>query len=282
MLDRFSDGLQSVINTLLGARGKGRHPIKSLLAGSWLGHPLHPLITDIAIGGVTLAAICDAIWLIFPQAAVWAPRAAEVTLIVGVLGMLGSFFTGWSDWSDTYGKERTTGVIHGLLNSFTLVLVIIAIVFSLLDPTGKSMAAAVLTFISFALLSYTSYLGGDLVFKDGTNVNHTAWEHGSDTFERVGSLSDFPDGQLKRVEVDGVPVVVVNLGGKVYALAATCTHAGGPLDEGTLESGVCVRCPWHGSRFRLRDGKVVDGPATVAEPVYDVQISDGVVSLKRR
>jgi len=79
-----------------------------------------------------------------------------------------------------------------------------------------------------------------------------------------------------------VPVVVVHVGDHVYALAATCTHAGGPLDEGTLEPNACVRCPWHGSLFRLRDGKVADGPATVAEPVYDAQLRDGMVALKRR
>ncbi|HLY29569.1 MAG TPA: DUF2231 domain-containing protein, partial [Ktedonobacterales bacterium] len=179
MLDRFSDSLQNMLNTLLGARGKGRHPIKSLLAGSWLGHPLHAVITDIAIGGVTLAAICDAIWLIFPLADVWAPRAAEVTLITGALGMLGAFVTGWTEWSDTYGGERSTGLLHGALNTLALLVAVVAVIFSLLDPAGKSIIAAILTFVVFALITYTGYLGGELTFKFGTNVNHTAWEHGT-------------------------------------------------------------------------------------------------------
>ena len=82
MLDRFNDRLQTIINTLLGARGKGRHPLKSVLNGSWLGHPLHPAITDIAIGGILFAGVCDIAWLAFPVTGAWAPRAAEFTLIL--------------------------------------------------------------------------------------------------------------------------------------------------------------------------------------------------------
>ena len=66
-----------------------------------------------------------------------------------------------------------------------------------------------------------------------------------------------------------------------YAIAATCTHAGGPLDEGELQ-GEVVQCPWHGSRFRMRDGKPITGPATFAQPRYDVRVRDGMIQLRRR
>lgn len=282
MLDRFSNGLQAFINTLVGARGKGRHPIKTLLNGTWLGHPLHPVITDVAVGGIVLAVVANLAWLIFPQTLPWAPRAAELTLIAGAIGMIGSFFTGWTDWSDTYGKERSVGLLHGSLNTLALIAAIVGVVLQLQNAAGTSTPAAILSFVSAGLITLAAYFGGDLVFKFGTNVNHTAWEHGADDFVSIGPLSDIADQKLTRVMVDGVPVVLLRNGDTVAAIAATCTHAGGPLDEGTLHPNGVVQCPWHGSRFRMSNGKVVDGPATVPEPVYLVQIRDGVVALKRR
>jgi nitrite reductase/ring-hydroxylating ferredoxin subunit/uncharacterized membrane protein len=281
-LERFNDGLQHVINTLLGAKGKGRHPLKTLLNGTWLGHPLHPVITDVAIGGAVLATVADIAWLAFPVTAAWAPRAAEVAIIAGVLGMLGSFLTGWTDWSDTYGAERNTGILHGALNSAALVLYIISTVLRLLMPGGQSVPAAIVNFVGLGFITLAAYFGGDLVFKFGTNVNHTAWEQGPANFVAVGPLAGIPDNQLSRVVVDGVPVVLVRHGDKLAAIAATCTHAGGPLNEGELLPNDVVKCPWHGSRFRLRDGHVVDGPATVRAPVYDVRVTAGQVELKRR
>jgi nitrite reductase/ring-hydroxylating ferredoxin subunit/uncharacterized membrane protein len=281
MLERLEQGTQTIINTILGARGQGRHPLKSLLNGSWLGHPLHPLITDVALGGTVLTAVFDVIWLAFPVTHVWAPRAAEGTLVAGVIGMLGAAITGLADWSDTYGNERTTGLVHGLLNVAALAAYIISLVLRLLVSDAQSVVAAIVGFAGLALIATAAYFGGDLVFKFGTNVNHTAWEQGSEDFETVMPLADVPDHQLTRVTVAGVPVILLRQGEQLAAIAATCTHAGGPLDEGTLQGDV-VRCPWHGSRFHVSTGKIVDGPATVSAPQYDIKVLDGQVALKRR
>ena len=89
------------------------------------------------------------------------------------------------------------------------------------------------------------------------------------------------ENALYRVAVAGVPVLLVKLGDTYAAISATCSHAGGPLDEGTLANGI-VQCPWHGSRFRLRDGKAVTGPATASQPRYDVRVRDGQIELRRR
>src|SRR5262249_32301748 len=144
----------------------------------------------------------------------------------------------------------------------------------------QSVVAAIISFAGLALISFAGYYGGDMVFKFGTNVNHTAWEHGSEDFETVISLDDVPDHQLTRVMVAGVPVILLRQGKQLTAISAACTHAGGPLDEGSLEGDI-VRCPWHGSRFHVSTGKIVDGPATVAAPRYDIQVRDGQVALKR-
>jgi nitrite reductase/ring-hydroxylating ferredoxin subunit len=69
-------------------------------------------------------------------------------------------------------------------------------------------------------------------------------------------------------------------GEQVYAISATCPHAGGPLAEGSLQGDV-VECPWHGSRFCMRDGRVLTGPATVNAPRYEVRIRNGQIEVKR-
>ena len=125
-----------------------------------------------------------------------------------------------------------------------------------------------------------AYLGGEMVFTKGTGVNHTAWEAASDDYQAVMPLEQVEENKLYRVMVSGVPVILLRQGLQCYAISATCPHAGGPLDEGTLKDDV-VECPWHGSRFRMRDGRVLTGPATVNAPRYDVRVRDGQIEVKR-
>jgi nitrite reductase/ring-hydroxylating ferredoxin subunit len=73
--------------------------------------------------------------------------------------------------------------------------------------------------------------------------------------------------------------LLVKREGKIYALAGKCSHAGGPLPEGKLE-GDSIVCPWHGSRFCLKDGHVEDGPATYNQPALDVKTAHGQVLVK--
>jgi nitrite reductase/ring-hydroxylating ferredoxin subunit len=61
-----------------------------------------------------------------------------------------------------------------------------------------------------------------------------------------------------RIDAGGVPLRVVAVGGELFAHAAVCPHWGGPLGEAE-EDGACVRCPWHGYRFDVRDGRSADG-----------------------
>jgi len=103
----------------------------------------------------------------------------------------------------------------------------------------------------------------------------------SDGYVKVGQVSDFPTGSLKKVVVGGEDVVVGNVGGKVYAMANKCTHRGGPLNEGELE-GSTVTCPWHGGQFDLTTGKVVGPPPLKDEASFDVKIEASSVLLKKK
>ncbi|MFI5278007.1 MAG: Rieske 2Fe-2S domain-containing protein [Ktedonobacterales bacterium] len=281
LTDRISDSLQNVIKAVIGSNRQPPRRLKSLLNGTWLGHPLHPALTDVPIGAWLLAVILDIIWLVAPAAQSWAGRGAEVAVIVGVLGAVAAAVTGLADWSDTYGAERTVGLLHAALNTLALVLFIISAALRLGASDGASVAAITLDFIGLISVLAAAYYGGDMVFDKGTAVNHTAWEAGAEEFEPALAVADLPEHTLRRVTVAGIPVVVLKTGERYFAIAATCTHAGGPLDEGELQAGDVVQCPWHGSRFRLRDGKPLTGPATIAQPRYETRVRDGMLELRR-
>jgi nitrite reductase/ring-hydroxylating ferredoxin subunit len=145
---------------------------------------------------------------------------------------------------------------------------------------AESVGGAIVGFVGLACVLYAAYLGGDLVFANATGVNHTAFEPVVEDFERVAPLDEVPQHTIYKVMAAGVPVILIRMGTNVYAIGATCTHDGGPLNEGELQ-GEAVQCPWHGSRFNVKTGRVLTGPATVAEPRYDARVRDGYVEVKR-
>lgn len=276
--ERFSDGLQSILQKMLGTYRQSPRRIKSFLNGTWLGHPLHPVVTDVPIAAWVLTAIFDIIWLVAHTS--WAVYGAFVAIIVGLLAALAAVVTGLTDWSDTYGSERRVGLNHAIFNALAFVLYLISFILRLLAGPGETVVAAILGFVGLISLSYAGYLGGEMVFTRGTGVNHTAWEAAGEEYEAAMPVADVEENKLYRVMVAGVPVVLLRQGEQFFALAATCPHAGGPLDEGKL-AGDIVECPWHGSRFCMRDGRVLTGPSTVNAPRYTVRIDNGQVTLKR-
>lgn len=280
--ERLNDRLQQWIGAVVGSRRKPPRRLKSLLNGTWFGHPLHPVITDVPVGAWLLTVLFDILWLIAPATFSWAARAAEVTVLLGLAAALAAVVTGMTDWSDTYGRERSVGFLHGLFNLIATVLFAVSAGLRFTLPAGENVIAAVLGFIGFAVVSYAAYLGGEMVFTTGTGVNHEAWEPAGEDFEAVMPLDEMSENKLYRVMAGGAPAVLLRMGERVCAIGATCPHAGGPLDEGALEPGGVVECPWHGSRFRMRDGQVLTGPATVNAARYDVRIRDGQVEIKRQ
>jgi nitrite reductase/ring-hydroxylating ferredoxin subunit len=88
------------------------------------------------------------------------------------------------------------------------------------------------------------------------------------------------EGHAVRVVVNGVPVAVFRVGDRWYGLDARCTHVGGPLDRGTVE-GTHVTCPLHHSIFDLRDGRVLQGPATRPATPYRVHLDGEALVLER-
>jgi 3-phenylpropionate/trans-cinnamate dioxygenase ferredoxin component len=87
----------------------------------------------------------------------------------------------------------------------------------------------------------------------------------------VAKLHEIPSGTTKRVEVDGVGVLLCNVDGDIYAVEDVCTHDGGPLDQGQLE-GCRIMCPRHGAIFDVATGAALTLPAVVPLPTYDVRV----------
>src|SRR5260370_16128415 len=107
-------------------------------------------------------------------------------------------------------------------------------------------------------------------------IIHGAWEGGSDDFVAVMDAQELVEGKLTRVDVAGIPAVLLKQGNSIYAIGAVCTHLAGPLGEGTWGNGI-VTCPWHGSRFHMSDGSGGNGPAGYAEPTFAVRARRGQI-----
>ena len=274
-LDKLAAPLQSWLLKLYGQPGEPNRKIKDMLNGTWLGHALHPVLTDIPLGAWSSTMVLDMAWLTNEDEGV--AQGSDISLALGILGAAGSAVTGLTDWSDLDGTDRRVGIFHGLLNGSILLTNIASLILRL---TGKRRAGVYLSSAGYAVSLFAAYLGGELVFAKGIGVNHVAWEGGSDDFVAVLAANDLVEGKLTRVDAAGIPAVLLKQGNSIYAIGATCTPLAGPLDEGTCQNGV-VTCPWHGSSFRMSDGAVMNGPATYAAPTFAVRVRNGQVELRR-
>ncbi|GCF08160.1 DUF2231 domain-containing protein [Dictyobacter arantiisoli] len=274
-LDKLTTPLQNWSNKVFGEPGSESYRLKDFLAGVWLGHPLHPVLVTIPIGAWTASLVLDLAWLADQDDGV--ARSSDIILWLGLAGAVGSATTGLSNWVDTDGQEQRTGMLHALLNGGITVLNLSSAV---LRITGQRRTAITLASTAYGLTIYSAYLGGELAYSNGIGVNRVIPEGGSDDFVAVLDERELEVGKLKRVDVAGIPAVLLKEGDTIHAIAATCSHLGGPLDEGTYEDGV-VHCPWHNSGFRMCDGSVVNSPAVYAQPTFAVRRRAGKIELRR-
>jgi nitrite reductase/ring-hydroxylating ferredoxin subunit/uncharacterized membrane protein len=276
-LDHPAKVVQSAIlkfYTALGGPGQG---LKSLLHGTKpLGHPLHPALTAVPLGAFTVMFLAD--WLaIFFRAL--PPVVGTFALIIGILGMVASAATGYTDYTGTSGRQIRYASIHGLIMTIVLLVMIASLVLRYEEGDGLSFAGVVVSSLAYFGILFGAFLGGHLSFGLGTMVNRSAFVEGVTEWTDVGLMVDFPEGKLVRAQAGDMPVLLVRLGDRLNAIAATCSHAGGPLDEGKLDGDI-VTCPWHSSRFCIVDGAVKDGPATFDQPAFLVRDENGKVQVR--
>jgi nitrite reductase/ring-hydroxylating ferredoxin subunit/uncharacterized membrane protein len=272
-LDKISDAVQPEVQKAVNAGGT---TARNVLDGVWLEAPLHPVLTDIPIGSWTAALVFDGLDLATGKRSV--RHAADASLVFGTLGALGAAATGLSDWRYLSGGSRRMGVAHALLNSIGLTLSVVSLV---QRATGRRNAGRLVFLTGYSISGMAAHLGGELSYHYGLRVDRNVFEKaGPDEFVAVLEEAELPADGMRRVEVEGVGVLLSrSSSGEVCAIAATCNHFSGPLEQGERD-GDTVVCPLHSSRFDLCSGEVIDGPAVFPQSHYETRLREGKIEVK--
>ncbi len=273
----LAKGIDRLLNDLFAQTPL--RPLKLFANGTWLGHSLHPLLTDVPVGAWTVAILLDLIALVFGVANLGV--ANGIIIGFGVLVALATVATGFMDWMDVDPPELAIGLIHATLNIIATVLFAISFFWRWSDNWSITFGKFILTLIAYIIITAGASLGGTLVYRMGTMINRDAYRSGPKDLVPALPLGDLPENQLKRVDVQGNPVLLLRRGDKIFAIGAVCSHYGAPLEEGKVMDGT-VQCPWHYSRFALADGSVKEGPATCPLPAYEAVVKDGQIQVRMR
>jgi nitrite reductase/ring-hydroxylating ferredoxin subunit/uncharacterized membrane protein len=257
------------------SRRVGRSRFGEHLAGTWLGHALHPFLTDLPIGSWTSATLLD----LFggPES----DPASDRLVAFGLAAAVPTAVTGLTDWADTTRSDenvRRIGLVHAWANTAALVLFAGSLA---ARRSGNRRRGKLLGLAGMGALTVGGHLGGHLSYSKGVGVDQTTFEERPTDWTVALADAAIGEGEAKAVDVEGVAVLVTRQGGRVFALSDRCTHRGGPLHQGEISDG-CVTCPWHGSTFRLEDGSVERGPTAYPQPVYDVRVRDGSIQVRAR
>jgi nitrite reductase/ring-hydroxylating ferredoxin subunit len=264
-LDPLVGKVQAVVGRLVPAGSLQ----KDVLSGRWLGHPLHPLLTDVVIGSWLGAGVLD---VCGPPAR----RAADRMVGMGVLAALPTATAGLADWADLDGGPRRVGATHALGNVMAVTLFASS---WWARASGHRRAGVVLSGLGTVVAAASAWLGGHLTYTRGVGVNRTAFESVKRSWQDVTAEDQVKEGALVKATAGDVPILLVRDGERIHALSDTCSHLGCALHKGKLEEGTVV-CPCHGSAFAL-DGTVVRGPATASQPSLEVRVREGRVQVRR-
>lgn len=248
--------------------------VKDALSGTWLGHAVHPMLTDVVIGSFTSATLLDLI------GGDETGRARERLIAVGIAAYGPTALTGVNDWADTEPADdgvRRVGLVHAATNAIALSLQLVSLA---ARRRGDRRTGAVLGAAGTAVLGAGGYLGGHLSFAKGVGPDQTVFDPGPQEWTAAGDTVELRDGESLRLVVDDTPVMVLRRGDRLRAIHDRCSHRGCPLSDGDVD-GEMVECNCHGSRFSLTDGAVLRGPATAPQPAFDVRERNGRIELRR-
>ena len=264
-----AEGLDAVADTVAAAADTVLTPrwLTSLLSGTPIGHPVHPLMVTIPIGAWTSSIFFDL---------TGRKDAADALVGLGVLSAIPAAVAGFNDWRHTDGAERRVGFVHAISNNVAATAYAAS---WFARRGGRRRAGIVLSLVGATAVSVGGWLGGHLSYAMGVGVDTTVFQHGGTDWTYLADEAEVRSGELRVADLSGVPVLLTRTDEGIVALADRCTHRGAPLHEGELTEG-CLVCPWHGSAFAL-DGSVVNGPATRPQASYEVRVSDGQVFARR-
>jgi uncharacterized membrane protein len=254
-LDAAADTLAGAVNGAFDAEGGAKQPLKDALNGTWLGHSLHPAITDVPIGAWTAALALDALG---------EPRGARIAIGVGLIGALGAAATGLTDWSDTSGKARRLGVVHAALNGAATLLYGA----SWLVRGNDRRSGVLLSALGYGIVSLSALYGGTLSLDLQIGVNRTSVPEPPAGEVDVAALAEVPDGGMKRVDANGYPVLLVRRGGERRGLRAPRRppgrgHPGGRRRHVSVARFEILRA---GRRDRRRSGGIPSARLSRSRP----------------
>lgn len=270
-LEPVEESVQNAVSKAFEQTGRG---VQDALNGVWLGHPLHPVLTDIPIGAWTTALLFDIACMSSRKRKY--RDAADLALGLGLAGSALAAITGLADWKDIKGKDRRAGIVHASLNT----LVASLYTGSLIARRNRARALGqALGILGWGVMLTSAWIGGELVYKYRDGVDQSSSTESPKDWTAIMAETDLPENELRRAEHNRTRILLLRRGNQIFAIGETCSHRGGPLSEGKLD-GNCVECPWHGSVFNLKDGTVAHGPATHNQPRYDVRVRDGQIEVK--
>lgn len=249
-------------------------PLKALLGGSWLGHAVHPLLTDVVIGTWMSASLLDLL------GGEDAQEGADRLLVAGAVAYPITALTGVHDYGDSFANAsaRRVGLVHAATNAAGLALQLGSVAARRRGARGRG---AALSLAAMGVVGVGGYLGGHLSYAYGLGVDQTVFDAGPEEWTDATDAETLEPGRPITVVVEDTPVLVVRDGGVVRAIHDRCSHRGCSLADGRIEDGV-VECPCHASRFRLSDGGLEQGPATSPQPAYETRERAGRVELRLR
>jgi nitrite reductase/ring-hydroxylating ferredoxin subunit/uncharacterized membrane protein len=248
-------------------------PVKDALSGVPLGHPLHPLLTDIPIGTWTSATLLDVL------GGSEARPAAERLIGIGIAAAVPTALTGMTDWADSEPDDdaiRRIGAVHAVANVTALALYGASL---LARRRGAHTTGVLLGLAGAGAVGAGGWLGGDLAYARGVGVDQTLFDREPEDWTPALDLSMLQQNRPMIATVGDLDLMIVRRNGKIHALADRCGHRGGALHEGELVDD-CIECPLHGARYRLQDGSVERGPSPYPQPVYEARINGGRVEVR--
>jgi nitrite reductase/ring-hydroxylating ferredoxin subunit len=249
-------------------------PLKDALSGTWLGHAVHPMLTDVVIGSFTSASLLD---LLAPGTD---PVARKRLIALGLLAYLPTAAAGANDWADTEVVDdgvRRVGAVHAAGNAVAATLYTLSL---RRRRRGGRRSGALLGWLGLTVMLSGGYLGGHLSLTKGVGPDQTVFDPGPTDWTPAAEASQLPDRRPVRVVVDDTPVLLLRDGESIYAIHDRCSHRGCSLSDGSLE-GEEIICACHGSRFDRRNGALRGGPASAAQPSFQVRVEEGRVEVRR-
>ena len=193
---------------------------------------------------------------------------------------------GWRTTPTRTGTARTRATIHGTIMVVGARLTVVSLVAPRRPRRARRQAPSpsALLLVGFLLLSAGAFVGGDVVFVLGNMVSRHAFRGAGTKWIRLDTGD--VDGPRDAARGDPAqdegrhqrPRRRPHRRSPSTPCTRVCAHAGGPMAEGTVTPDGCLECPWHGSRFRLSDGRLRRGPAVYDQPAYEVRAAEAVAT----